>query len=548
MNENISAAPLEAGHVNWMAGTSYSPSNPLVQLRMAAASCFFGEPSYYAQDSSGESGRANGKKKAAQSSRSSTALSFELVQHLLQALGVGLPLSPVTESPARAMERAIDQALDFSPEGTLRVAQALRQEDHIRVTPQVIMVRAANHAKVRGTELIRTFAPQILSRADEPAIQLAYQLKAYGQPIPNSLKRAWKLFLEQQGEYQLAKYRQQNGFRKTLDVVNLVHAKSEAISKLMKNELTLNESTWESLISAKGSSATTWKEALEKFLLNPKGHMALLRNLRNLAEHNLLDAPVLEALKAGVVQGRQLPFRYWSAYMALKGSEHASGAALDAIEQCLLLSLANTPKFEGKVMSLCDNSGSAQGAFTSELGKVAVNHIANLSGVITGMSADDGYVGVFGDGLEVTPVRKASSFFDQVELLNGQAESIGTGTENGVWLFWDKAIRKKEHWDHVFVYSDMQAGHGGLYGLRPSDYADFLWPERGERYIDVARLVAEYRRTVNPNVMVYLVQVAGYQDTLVPDVFDKTVIIGGWGPGLLRYAKQLADLQAPSRI
>ena len=57
------------------------------------------------------------------------------------------------------------------------------------------------------------------------------------------------------------------------------------------------------------------------------------------------------------------------------------------------------------------------------------------------------------------------------------------------------------------------------------------------------KLIAEYRRTVNPNVHVYLVQVAGYRDTLVPEVYAKTHILGGWGDGILRYAARMAELE-----
>lgn len=94
-------------------------------------------------------------------------------------------------------------------------------------------------------------------------------------------------------------------------------------------------------------------------------------------------------------------------------------------------------------------------------------------------------------------------------------------------------------WDHVFVYSDMQAGHGGLYGT--GGYDAYRW--KNGRHIDVPKLIAEYRRTVNPNVHVYLVQVAGYQDTLVPEVYAKTHILGGWGDGILRYAARMASLE-----
>lgn len=112
---------------------------------------------------------------------------------------------------------------------------------------------------------------------------------------------------------------------------------------------------------------------------------------------------------------------------------------------------------------------------------------------------------------------------------------MGVGTENGIWLFLGQVIRERQHWDHLFVYSDMQAGHGGLYGLNPNAYAKFRWPQ-SSRHIDVPKLISTYREQVNPNVLVYLVQTAGYSDTLVPDAHGRTFILGGWSPGLLRYA------------
>ena len=48
-------------------------------------------------------------------------------------------------------------------------------------------------------------------------------------------------------------------------------------------------------------------------------------------------------------------------------------------------------------------------------------------------------------------------------------------------------------------------------------------------YIDVPKLIAAYRAQVNPKVMVYLVQVAGYADTLMPEFYDRTFIHGRLG-------------------
>jgi hypothetical protein len=522
----------EDAHLNWMGGTSWDVKNPLVRLRMAASSCFFGEPQYYHESEDG--------KRGARISHHASYISSTDLDRLRDTLGALDPRDWRGLTPQKLMEKTIDEALDADPEATLKEAVRLRQEEHMRSTPQVILVRAAHHPKVRGTGLVTKYASQIVDRADEPAVGLAYHLAAYGKdaPLPNSLKKAWKSSLESSKEYELAKYRMENRVVKTVDVVNLVHAKSEAVSKLVKGQLTNTGATWESIISAEGSTKESWSKALDVM-----GHMAMLRNMRNLLQKGVDPKLFLSKLVAGAEKGKQLPFRYVSAYNAIK-EIGTSGNVQDAIEQCLKLSLGNLPHFPGRVMSLADNSGSARGTATSSMGTMRMSTIGNLTAILTGMVSEDGYVGVFGDALEVVPVRKGSSVFDQLAKVETLGDGVGQSTENGIWLFWDKAIKQKEHWDHVFVYSDMQAGHGGLYGTDARAYAEYAWSDK--RHIDVAKLIKTYRQKVNPNVHVYLVQIAGYQDALVPEFYDKTYILGGWGDGILRFAAEMSGLKAPA--
>ena len=517
-------------HLNWMGGHAFFLKNPVDTLRLAASSSFFGEPMYYQVD------KADTRSKRRSGMQYKAQLSEAELTYLRETLHAVDPQEWRSLSPRKVMESTIDAALDFDPEQTLQEAVRLRQEEHIRTTPQVILVRAANHAKVKGTGLVTKYAGGILSRADEPSLGLAYQLAEYGRPVPNSLKKAWKAKLEALDAYQLAKYRMGSRMVKTTDVVSLVHAKSDAIDRLMKEELKTTGETWESIVSAEGSTQEVWEKAL-----NHMGHMALLRNLRNLREKGVPEARFLYKLVEGAPTGKQLPFRYYSAYKAL--DTLATPLIKEALEQCLRLSLGNLPSFAGRVMSLCDNSGSAWGTTTSSMGKMHIAEIANLTGVLTGKVAQEGYVGVFGDRLEILPVERKAPVFAQVEKVSGVGKGIGGGTENGIWLFWDKAIRERQRWDHVFVYSDMQAGHGGLYGTDVKAYRDFLWKPGGP-YIDVAKLIAAYRQQVNPNVMVYLVQVAGYKDTILPEFYDRTFILGGWGEGLLRFAARMAGLYA----
>ena len=151
------------------------------------------------------------------------------------------------------------------------------------------------------------------------------------------------------------------------------------------------ETTWEQ----HRSNGMKWNELLNTIQIP---HMALLRNLRGIfSEVDDIDIckNTLEKLKNGVKKGRQFPFRYYSAYRAISNaSAHHKGLIQDALEECIDIAMDNFPKLNGKVMSLCDNSGSAHGSFTSEFGTVTVSDIANLSAVMTGYNADEGHVGV----------------------------------------------------------------------------------------------------------------------------------------------------------
>ena len=560
---------LHLGHLNHMAGVSYDIGHPILQLRVVASSCFFGEPKYYEDRETPKLVNTEAQ---------------EFCATLRKSLGESLlTLSSAAQTPAQAVEQVIDEALAFSIEATLQEAVRLRQEEGMRTTPQVILVRAANHPDAKGTGLITKYAPAIVQRLDETAVGLQYQVSQFGKPIPNSLKKAWAKKLESATELALSKYRLENKEVKLVDVVNLVHAKSESINKLMRGELKLEGKTWESYISENGSDSKSWTHASSIM-----GHTALLRNIRNFVKNNVEPAAYLTALVNTAEKQGEMPFRYYSAYLQVKSLEKqihdrpiptarmetqfeqklkAQFGAIEpspenlpnfeahqgkntfnkiykALETCVQIALQKTPQFEGKVMSLCDNSGSAQSAKTSELGSMKVSSIANLTAVMTGLVSEEGFIGVFGDNLKLIPVAKDKNVFEQVQNADNLGQDIGHGTENGVWLFFDKAIKERQHWDHIFIYSDMQAGHGGLYGTNPEEYKDYLWANEDEgysrrhysQYIDVAKLVKKYRDTVNPNVRVYMVQVAGYKDTLVPEFYKKTYIMGGWGSGLLNFA------------
>lgn len=264
-----------------------------------------------------------------------------------------------------------------------------------------------------------------------------------------------------------------------------------------------------------------------------QNHMALLRNLRNIAtycDEEHLDK-ALAALKAGVLKGKQFPFRYYSAYKMIENAEiNHKAKVLDALEECMDISVDNMPKLKGKTMCLSDNSGSAWGALNSEYGTTRIAEIDNLSSVLIAKCSEEGTVGKFGDELKKYDIKKRDGVLSQAEKINEtEGKDVGLSTEGGIWKFFKEAIDKKIFYDNIFIFSDQQAGHGGLYGTSKdeSEYLKTGFNVKGN-YINVYKLILEYRKKVNPKLNCYSCMTAGYDNCLIPQYSYRTAMLTGW--------------------
>ncbi len=506
---------------NFMGGNSYT-INAMDTLKMVTASSVFGEPSYY-RDGEFETARAKD--------------ALYRIHPLFKALSILDETKYADKTTSQIMEQVIDDALDEDFGAVLDWAVELRTTYMMRLNPQVIMVRAAMHPKRADfnkayPNKFRNVQKQVMARADEPASQLAYYLykNKSKNNLPTILKRCWAEKLSGLNAYQVAKYK--NTGLGMIDVVRISHAHSAVLDELMQNgkvEVAEENNTWERMKSA----GKSWKEILETIDL---GHMALLRNLRSIfAELTTSDAVyaknLLEKLKAGVATGKQFPYRYYTAYKAVENDCKVKfkPLILDALEECIDLAIGNMPALHGKTITLTDNSGSAWGTIPTEYGSVTVAEIDNLSAIITARLSDEGYVGVFGDRLEVVPIKKHDGVLSQLNKINKISQKIGQSTENGIWLFWDNAIKTEEYWDNVFIYSDMQAGHGGLYG---TEEQKIIYKQAGyctgNGYVDVLKLVTAYRINVYDKVNVFSVQTAGYTNVVLPEYAYRTNVLYGW--------------------
>jgi phage regulator Rha-like protein len=512
---------------NFMAGTSYK-INPLDTLRIVATSSIFGEPQYYRSGGSGSEVRKE---------RRPSYLS-EITKYCI--------FSPTYIDPkdtsADLMTKAIDDALDYDFEGVLKFAVELRHDFYMRLNPAVILVRAAMHPGRKDytdatNGAFSSFVGRVARRPDDLTSMVEYYISTTGDKnkMPAVLKRAIAKRLVGYDEYQISKY--QNKGMGLIDLVRIVHARGDdnkTLNKLIKDgsvPMPEDKETWRHM----RSEGMEWREIMEDHA-DQLTHFDIVNQLRSMfstVDSSKLAKKITKQMLAGVLRGKLFPYRYWVAHNVLsKASDvHNKGVLLDALEEAIDIAVANLPRLSGTTMVLSDNSGSAWGAFNFQGASTRVAEIGNLSAVITGMASDEGYIGLFGDTLEVIPVSKRNGALTQAQRLNDRGHCIPGGTENGIWIFFDRAIRNKEHWDNIFVYSDMQAGHGGLYGINGEEYSDYIWKD-GRRYgnahIDVLRLLEEYKKRVNPSVNFFSVQTAGYNNMVIPEHIHRGAILAGW--------------------
>ena len=511
----------EFGVENFMGGTSYT-INPLDTLRIISSSSIFGEPQYY-RDGLGTPKNID------------TLREYSIFGYLFSD----------NKSAVEIFETAIDEALKYDFKATLDFALELRKEYYMRLNPSVIFVRASQHEnRVSFNKIapgyMKNIGKKIAERPDDLTNQFEYYMfkNKSKSKLPSLVKRTWSERLEEFSRYQLNKYKG----KRLIDLVRISHANNDDISELMKTgkiEVSETEKTWENL----KSEGKNWREITDTILIP---HMALLRNLRGIfteVEDHAITARILAQLKSGVIKGKQFPFRYWSAYKAVDSSSDVKNKQmiLDCLEECIDISVANMPKLNGKVACLSDNSGSAWGSCNSEYGSVTVAEIANLSSLITALQSDEGYVGVFGDNLSIKGVSKRNGLLTQLKETSERGVQQGGGTENGIWVFFDEAIKNKIHYDTVFIYSDMQAGHGGLFGhINTVGESEFIH-EKGDTYVDVLAMVKKYREEVNPKLNVFSVQVAGYNNSVIPENLYRGAILSGWTGKEPVFAKSIID-------
>jgi 60 kDa SS-A/Ro ribonucleoprotein len=259
------------------------------------------------------------------------------------------------------------------PEAVASLAVEARSQMNLRHVPLLLVREMARHKSYRP--YVAGTLYKVIQRADELAEFMAIYWADGKVPIAAGVKKGLAAAFAKFDAYQLAKYNRDYKV-KLRDVMFLTHPEPNSEEQAL---------TWKALADGTLPSPDTWevglssgedkREVFTRLLKEKKlGGMALLRNLRNMAQANV-DANLIRDALASVSMSRVLPFRFISAAMAAPRYE-------DAINAAMWRSVRQLPRLSGKTLVVIDVSGSMYHSPVSRKSDIDRARIAATLGAI----------------------------------------------------------------------------------------------------------------------------------------------------------------------
>ena len=364
------------------------------------------------------------------------------------------------------------------------LAVEAREKMKLRHVPLLLvreMARLATHRHLVAETLAR-----VIQRADELSEFVAIYWGEGKQPLSAQVKKGLAAAFTKFDEYALAKYNRAAPV-KLRDVLFLSHAKpvdaaqAELWKRLVAGELTIPD-TWEVALSSGADQRQVWERLLTE---NKLGALALLRNLRNMAEAKV-DEKLIAAALGHMKTERVLPFRFIAAARYAPQWE-------TELEQAMLRSLEGQAKLPGKTVLLVDVSGSMD-APLSRRGEMRRNDAAYGLAVLLREIAEQVSIYSFSDQLVRVPARSGFALRDAIN-----ASQPHSGTYLG------KAISElDESYDRLIVITDEQShdvvpnprAHG--YMINVASYKNGVGYGRWVHVDGWSEAVIEYIRAAEP--------------------------------------------------
>lgn len=447
----------------------------------------------------------------------------------------------------------IREVAKVDPEFILKLAVYCRNELYLRSISTLLLVEAANIVECKP--FVRRYTNYIIKRADELREALAYQISKFGEPVPNSLKKGLAESFRSFDEFQFTKYSGGKGKIKFSNVLRMVHPKPtddarralynyliypEGHPKEMKNRLKYlpliaakedlmkcdkldtkakklaeeAHATWEVFISKFGSNEDTWRYIAPNLPI-----MALIRNLRNLLDKKVPVTDFLDKLEdeKTVLNSKQLPFRWFSAYREIEGNDNPfTGKVLDVLQTAMNISTKNVPKLDGITFSSADNSGSMSSPL-SKNGKVLVRDVANIMQAILAASSEDVITSVFADEFKIVNVSKRDGIITNMQKFAKTHVGGSTYAYKTIKHLNDNKIKV----DRIIIFSDMQCYNERGYGSDSTLAAEFK----------------KYKRNINPKINLYSIDLSGYGTAQFPKDESNVALIAGWSERIFDFIR-----------
>src|SRR5262245_14234169 len=247
--------------------------------------------------------------------------------------------------------RIVASAEKVKPATLAAIAIEAREVFNLRHAPLILLEVLSRTGK--GDKLVADTVARVIQRADELGELVALHHKLGGKKmLPAQMRKGLARAFAKFDAYALAKY-DRDAAVKLRDVLRLVRptpkdAEQSALWKGVKDRSLQAPDTWEVALS----SGADKKQTFERLLRDGKlGYLALLRNLRNMAQAGVDEALVRQAIVArkGGAQ-RVLPFRYVAAARAAPQFEWP-------LDQSLQAAIADLQPLPGRTIVLIDVSG-----------------------------------------------------------------------------------------------------------------------------------------------------------------------------------------------
>lgn len=316
------------------------------------------------------------------------------------------------------------------------LAATARQDLKLRHAPLWLLVALANSGQTANAAVYEA----VIDRADEMGELIAMFWKDGKRPLPAQMKVGIARAFAKFDAYQLAKYDRKVSV-KLRDVIRLVHPRpanddqSAVWKALIAGDLP-SPDTWEVALSAGADKQETFTRLLREGKL---GYLALLRNLRNMAEAGVDHGLVRDAIIARKGAHKVLPFRFVAAARAAPQFE-------PALDEALCASIEHLPVLPGRTVVAVDISGSMRSKLSEKSELTRIDAAAALGCLIHG----DVRMIVFADGArEVAPRRGLAG----VDLIRGKIGVDGYGTNIRAAV----ALADKIGYDRLILVTDEQS-------------------------------------------------------------------------------------------